>query len=129
MCPVTEQLSPGVAAGTPRSAGRTVDLVATLFLLAAMLGGTVLLGLFSLVSVMATDSCGATDGPDLAICDGNYFALILVSYWAVLVGVPVFALIACVVRLTRHRLAWPFAVGGLVGLVLVTVVYFMLLSR
>lgn len=128
MCTVTEQLSPGTAAGSPRSAGRTIDLVTTLLLLALMLGGAAVLGLFSLMSVMATDSCG-TGGPDAAICDGNYFAVVLLGYWAVLVGVPVLATVASAVRLTRRRLAWPYAVGGLLGLVLVTIVYVLLLTR
>lgn len=126
---MTEQASPGVAAGTPRSAGRTVDLVVTLILLVLMLGSTAVLGFVSLMSVMATDSCGSTGGPDPAICDGNYFAVVLLGYWGVLVGVPVVATIASVVALTRRRLAWPYAVAGLVGLVVVTVLYVVLLTR
>jgi hypothetical protein len=119
--------SPAVAADS-RSAGRTADVVVTVLALLTMLGGVVILVLFSLMSVMATDSCG-TGGAELAVCDGNYFATIFFGYWAVLVGVPVLTTIGSLVAIGRHRLAWPYAVGGLVVLGVATVVYFLLMTR
>jgi hypothetical protein len=78
---------------------------------------------------MATDSCGVGDTKDLAVCDSNYMASILLGYWASLFGVPVLALIASVVAMARRRLAWPYAALGLLCLAGVTVAYVVLLTR
>jgi len=125
---VTQQpLSPDVVAA-PRSGRRTADQVVTLLCLLLLLGAAVVFGLLSLTSVFATDSCG-TGVPEPAVCNGDYLGGILIGYWAALAGVTVLSAVASGVALARHRLAWPYAVGGLLALGLATVVFVMLLFR
>jgi hypothetical protein len=103
--------------------------VTTVLLLLLLLGVTAVLGFLSLFTVMATDSCGTGSGKEPAVCDSGYMAVILLGYWAGLLVVPLLALVASVVAMSRHRLAWPYAAAGLLCLGVVTLVYVVLLTR
>lgn len=100
-----------------------------MLLLLGLFGGAGVLGLFSVFTVMATDSCGTGIADEPAVCNSDYMASILLGYWAALVAVPVLALIVSTVAMARHRLAWPYAAAGLLGLAVVTVAYGVLLTR
>jgi hypothetical protein len=88
---------------------RTADVVVAWLLYAMQLAGQAFLGVFWMMSVMMTDSCGAvTDEP--RVCDGDYFATWFFAYAAVL-GIAVIATpIAIIVAGQKGRLRWPWPV-------------------
>jgi hypothetical protein len=90
-------------------ASRTADAVAAWLLYAAQVAGQAFLGVFWLMSVMMTDSCGAvTDGP--RVCDSDYFATWFFAYAVVLVIAVLATPIAIIVAGRRGKPRWPWPI-------------------
>lgn len=109
-------------------ASRTADAVAAWLLYAAQVAGQAFLGLFWMMSVMMTDSCGAvTDEP--RVCDGNYFATWFFAYAAVLAVAVIATPVAIIVAGQKGRLRWPWPVLMIVLLVAASAGYMYAFTR
>lgn len=122
---MTQQPAP---AKTESPAGRVVDHVVAWSLYAVQLLGEAFLAFFALMSVMMTGSCGIPS-QDAAICNVGYFGAVLFGYWGVLVVAAIAMPIVLIVRSHRRRLLWPWALGSLLLLVALTVVFVFLMTR
>jgi len=87
----------------------TADVVVAWLLYAAQIAGQAFLGIFWLMSVMMTDSCGSViDEPK--VCDGDYFATWFFAYAVVLVIAVIATPIAIVVAGRRDKPRWPWPI-------------------
>lgn len=107
---------------------RTVDVVVSWVLYAGLLAVEALLALFAMFGVMMTDSCG-TGTTDARVCDGAYLAGVIFGYWGGLVLLAVAVPVAIVVTTVARRPSWPWAVGALGVLTLMTVLFVTLMTR
>ena len=106
----------------------TADVVAAWLLYAAQVAGEAFLGVFWLMSVMMTDSCGAV--PDeLRICDSDYFATWFFAYAAVLVVAVIATPLAIIIAGRKGRLRWPWPALTIVLLAAATAGYVFVFTR
>jgi hypothetical protein len=107
---------------------RTGDVVAAWLLYALQLGLELMLTLVAALSVMATDPCG-TGVDEPRVCSGYYFATAFYGYGLLLlvaaVAVPMMILVAG----HRGRRRWLWPLGAIGTLLVLTVVYFVILSQ
>ena len=115
----------GTSAGTDR---RTADTIVAWILYVLQLALEGLLLIFSMMSVMAGDSCG-TGVDEPRICSGYYFTWILGGYWAALLAVAIAVPVMIIVSISRDRRRWPWPFSGILGLVLLTVGYVALMLQ
>jgi hypothetical protein len=107
---------------------RTADAVVAWLLFALQVGGELFLGMFWVMSVMMTDSCGSVvDEP--RVCDGEYFATWFFAYAAVLVAGLLVTPIAIVVAGRRGKLRWPWPAFVIVLLIAATIGYVWAFTR
>jgi hypothetical protein len=110
--------------------GRTVDRTLSWILFVLQVLGTLVLGVISILSVFATDSCGSSASATVpAVCDGDYFGNVLIGYWIALLVLVVGTLIALIVTTAAKRLVWPWALGGSLLSLISTIVFFVLITR
>ena len=121
---MTQQIEPR----RTTNGGRVLDHVVAWTLYVIQLLVEAVLAVFALFSVFMTDSCGSVaDEP--AVCDTNYFGAVLFSYWAIL-AVAVFAVpVILVICIKRGKLLWPWALGALVVLAVLTALFVALMTR
>jgi hypothetical protein len=81
------------------------------------------------MSVMAGDACGTGVQPEPRVCDGNYFATWWLAYGALLLAAAVVTPVAILLapRFRVPRWPWPLLVIAL--LPIMTVGYFVMISR
>jgi len=107
---------------------RTADVVIAWLLYAAQLAGQAFLGVFWLMSVMMTDSCGSVaDEP--SVCNGNYFATFFVAYAGILALAVVATPIAIIVAGRRGKPRWPWPILMIVLLVAASAGYMYAFTR
>jgi hypothetical protein len=106
----------------------TGDTVAAWLLYALQLGLELLLLLLSAFSVMATDPCG-TGADEPRVCSGSYFAAAFYGYWLVLIVAAIAVPAMIVLAGRRGRRRWPRPLGGIATLLVLTVVYFVVVSQ
>lgn len=107
---------------------RPLDRVASWLLFAVTVVACLGLAALAITAVFVTDSCGST-GAFRAVCDGDYFAGVLVAYWVALAVIPLMAFIAIVRAIRRGTRSWTWALGLLVLTVPVTALFVALMSR
>lgn len=101
---------------------RTADAVVAWLLYALQVVGELGLGMFWLMSVMMTDSCGSViDEP--RVCDGEYFATWFFAYAAVLAAGLLITPIGIIVAGRRGKRRWPWPVIVILVLVAATIGY------
>jgi hypothetical protein len=123
--PYPQAYAPRVA-----NSGRTVDRTLSWILYVLQALGTLVLGVMSIFSVFATDSCGSTASDTVpAVCDSDYFGNVLIGYWIALLVLVVGTLIALIVTTATKRLLWPWALGGALLTLVSTIVFFVLITR
>ncbi len=114
----------------PSNSGRTVDRTLSWILFVLQVLGTLVLGIVSIFSIFATDSCGSTASDTVpSVCDSDYLGGVLIGYWISLVVLVVVTLIAIIVATARSAAVWPWSVGGVVLTFIATIVFFVLISR
>jgi hypothetical protein len=107
---------------------RTGDVVVAWLLYAAQVAGQSFLGVFWLMSVMMTDSCGSViDEPK--VCDGDYFATWFFAYAVVLVIAVIATPIAIIVAGRRGKPRWPWPILMIVLLVAASAGYMYAFTR
>ena len=90
--------------------------------------GTAVLAVFGLTSVFMTDSCGSVE-VDKAVCNGNYLAWVLFSYWGALLILAIVVPIL-IVKASRHgKSAGLRAMAGLILVGALTVLFVTLVVR
>ena len=107
----------------------TGERVVSWLLYAVMLFGVLILGILSIFSVFATDSCGSSAGRSQRICDPEYFDTIILVFWGVLGGAAVLTLVLMIVANVRGNSIWYYPVAGLGVLVVSTIGYLIALSQ
>lgn len=107
---------------------RTVDTVVAWVLYALQIAGQAFLGLFWLMSVMMTDSCGSVIDEPL-VCNGAYFALWFFAYAAVLALAVIATPVAIVLAGRKGRLRWPWPALAIMLLVTATAGYVFAFTR
>lgn len=115
---------------TPRdpNGSRTADTVVAWVLYALQLAGQAFLGMFWVMSVMMTDSCGSViDEP--RVCAGEYFATWFFAYAAVLVLAVLATPIAIIVAGRKGRRRWPWPALTILLLVGATAGYIYVFTR
>ncbi|MDR7085576.1 magnesium-transporting ATPase (P-type) [Aeromicrobium panaciterrae] len=111
----------------PVAPQRSSQLVAWLLYVPQLLLDLVL-GVFGIFSVFATDSCGSVED-EPAVCNGDYFSTVLFSFWFALLGLIVVVPILIFVSARRGGRPWVWPLlGGFLSIVLV-VVFFALMTR
>jgi len=114
----------------PDTSGRTVDRALSWLLFALQVLGTLVLGVVSIFSIFATDSCGSTASDTVpAVCDSDYFGGVLIGYWIALLVLVVGTLITMIVATARGGAVWPWTIGGILLTGVATIVFFALMSR
>lgn len=107
---------------------RTADTIVAWILYVLQLGLEAVLLVFSVFSVMMSDSCfGGAD--EARICSGNYFTWIFYGYWAALLAVAIAVPVMIIAAISRDRPRWPWPFGGIVALVLLTIGYIVLVLQ
>jgi hypothetical protein len=107
---------------------RTGDIVAAWLLYALQLGFELMLVLVAALSVMATDPCG-TGVDEPMVCSGAYFATAFYGYGLVLILAAIAVPVMIVVAGHHDRRRWPWPLAGIATLLVLTVVYFVILSQ
>ncbi|HUP99465.1 MAG TPA: hypothetical protein VM093_03310 [Aeromicrobium sp.] len=107
---------------------RTADAVVAWLLYALQVAGELFLGMFWVMSVMMTDSCGSVvDEP--RVCDGQYFATWFFAYAAALAVGLLATPVAIVVAGRMGKPRWPWPVLVIVLLAAATIGYGFAFSR
>ena len=75
-----------------------------------------------------SDSCSRPE-VDLALCDGNYLAVVLYGYWGLLAALAVAVPMAIVVAIHRDQRSWPWALAGFATIIVLTVVFYFLIEH
>jgi hypothetical protein len=102
--------------------------VAAWVIYALQLAGEAFLGIFWLMSVMMTDSCGSVP-IEPRVCDGAYFATWFFAYAAVLVLAVLATPIAIIVAGRNRKWRWPWPVLMIVLLIAASAGYLYAFSR
>jgi hypothetical protein len=112
----------------PDTERRTGDIVAAWLLYALQLGFELLLTMVAALSVMATDPCG-TGVDEPRVCGGYYFATAFYGYGLVLLLAAIATPVMILVARRRGRRRWPWPLAAIGALLVLTVVYFVVLSQ
>lgn len=123
----TPEASAAPVPAAPRD--RTVERVVGWVLYVLFFLVTLGIGVLSIFSVFATDSCGSTGTEDLRVCDGDYFAGALFTFWGALVVIALGTAVVMVVAQVRGRKIWPWPLVGGAAVVLAVVAFGWSLGR
>jgi hypothetical protein len=106
----------------------TGDTISAWLLYVIQLAIEAVLFMFAVFSVMMSDGCG-TGVDELRICSGQYFTVIFYSYLLVLLAAAIAVPVMIVSAGRRGKLRSLRPTGGIIVLVVVTVVYIGLVSQ